>query len=76
MKKQRIEYDSAIDALIAVTKKLHTYEMKYNIDAEEFYNQFHNGEHDDTQDFIEWANAYQHYLALHHELDKRLSNVA
>lgn len=76
MKKQRIQYDSAIDALISVTKQLHTYEMEYHLDSEEFYDQFRKGKKGDSRDFIEWANAYQHYLALHHDLEQRLGHVA
>lgn len=76
MKKHHIQYDSPIDALVAVTKQLHTYEMKYSLETEDFYDQFRKGERGDSRDFIEWANAYQHYLALHQELEQRLTHVA
>ena len=76
MKKTRTQFDSPVDALIAVTKQLHSFEMKYNLESEAFYDEFQKGKRGDTPDFIEWANAYQHYLALHHELEAQLSHVA
>jgi len=30
----------------------------------------------DDIDFVEWSNDYQHYLAIRHELEKQLENVA
>jgi len=76
MKKQRLQYDSPVDALVAVTKRLHSYEMKYHTESEDFYDQFQKGERGDSRDFIDWANSYQHYLALHRELDQQLKHVA
>ncbi len=37
MRKQRIEYDSPVDALVAVAKRLNMYETRYKIISEEFY---------------------------------------
>jgi hypothetical protein len=39
MKKQIIQYTSPIDALIAVTKRLSTYENQQQMDSEESFDQ-------------------------------------
>ena len=64
MRKQRIEYNSSVDALVAVAKRLSVYEGQYNMMSEEFYDKFIKGQMGDTEDFIEWANNYRHYLDL------------
>ena len=37
MRKQTIEYTSPLDALVAVTKRLSTYESQQQMDSEEFF---------------------------------------
>jgi hypothetical protein len=69
MKKQRIEYDSPVDALVAVAKRLSIYETRYRMTSEEFFDKFSKGQLEDTEDFIEWANDYQHYIVLRHEIE-------
>ncbi|HAC64573.1 MAG TPA: hypothetical protein DCF68_13805 [Cyanothece sp. UBA12306] len=76
MRKQTIEYTSPLDALIAVTKRLSVYENQHKITSEDFYHQYNQGILSDDVIFIEWANDYRHYLALHQELEQRLNNVA
>ena len=44
MKKQTIQYTSPIDALIAVTKRLSTYENQQKMDSEEFFDQYSRGQ--------------------------------
>jgi len=58
MRKQKIEYDSPVDALIVITKRLSSYEDSYKITSEEFYDKFSKGEMEDSIDFTEWANDY------------------
>ena len=76
MRKQRIEYESPVDALIAVTKRLSTYEERYKMVSEEFYDRFCKGTLKDAIDFIEWSNDYQHYLAIKVKIEKLLRHVA
>lgn len=76
MRKQRIEYNTPIDALIAVAKKITLFETKYKLTSEDFYDQFSKGKLGDSNDFIEWANQYQHFLALKTEIEGCLRNVA
>ena len=76
MRKQTIQYSSPLDALIEVTKRLSILEQRYNMDSEEFFYQYSQGLLSDDVVFVEWANDYRHYLYLHHELDKKLKNVA
>ena len=76
MPKQRIEYFSPIDALIAVAKRLNSYEERYRLASEEFFDRFRKGLMDDSIDFVEWSNDYQHYIALKFDIEKRLQYAA
>jgi hypothetical protein len=76
MRKQIIEYTSPLDALIALAKQLTIYETQYNIESADFFDQYSQGQTSDDEDFVEWAGCYQHYLALHEELETKLKNVA
>ena len=73
MRKQTIKYSSALDALVAVAKRLSLYENQYKMDSEDFFNQYSQGMLSDDVVFIEWANDYRHYLALHQELEQKLN---
>ena len=64
MRKQRIEYNSPVDALVTIAKRLQSFEYCYKMTSEEFYNSFSKGQLDDSIDFTEWSNDYQHYLAI------------
>lgn len=76
MHKQRIEYASSLDALIAVTKRLGLYENQYHLNSEDFFDRYSNGQLTDDLEFIEWANDYRHYLALRLEVESALTYVA
>jgi hypothetical protein len=76
MRKQTIQYTSSLDALIAVVKRLSIYENQYKMDSEDFYNHYNQGKLSDDIMFIEWANDYRHYLALHQDLEQKLNRAA
>jgi len=76
MRKLRIEYDSSIDALVAIAKHLSTYETQYQITSEEFFNRFIKGQLEDSEDYIEWANDYKHYVMIRRDIEDQLHNVA
>ncbi len=76
MQRIRIEYDSNLDALVAISKRLSRSEKQYNMSSEEFYDKFSKGVMDDIIEFTEWANDYRHYLAIYRKLEKQLRNVA
>lgn len=76
MRKQRNEYNSSLDALLAVVKEIAVFESRYKLSSEDFYDQFTKGQAGDSIDFIEWANQYQHFLALKTEIEGYLRNVA
>ncbi|MFB2897286.1 antitoxin TumA [Aerosakkonemataceae cyanobacterium BLCC-F50] len=69
MRKQTIQYTSPLDALVAVAKRLSLYENQQKMNSEEFFNLYNQGLLPDDALFIEWANDYRHYLALHQELE-------
>ena len=75
MRKQRLEYDSPLDALVAVAKRLSIYEDRYHMVSEDFFDRFSKGQTDDSADFVEWANDYRHYLALRLDMERQLSHV-
>lgn len=76
MRKQRIEYDSELDALLDVAKRLSAFEIQHQVTSEEFFDKFRKGEMEDSADFVEWANDYRHFLALRNAMEDRLRNAA
>jgi len=76
MRKQRSEYDSPVDALVAVAKRLSVYEDRYQMVSEDFFDKFGKGQIEDSMDFVEWANDYQHYVAIRNDIERYLRNVA
>ena len=76
MRKERIEYGSSVDALVAVAKRLSIYENRYGMTSEDFYDEYQRGQKEDSIDFVEWANDYQHYVAIRSEIEKHLRHVA
>ena len=63
-------------AFIAVTKRLSIFEGKFGMSTEDFFDRFSKGQMDDSIDFIEWSNDYQHYLAIRFEIEKQIQNAA
>ncbi|MBN1347890.1 hypothetical protein JXJ21_00630 [candidate division KSB1 bacterium] len=76
MRKQKIEYSSPLEALIAIAKRLQTYENRFHITSEEFFDKFSKGQLEDSIDFTEWSNDYQHYLSIKFNIEGLLKNVA
>jgi hypothetical protein len=76
MLKQTIQYTSPVDALVAIAKRLNTYESQQGLTSEEFFHQYKSGQLSDDEIFIEWANDYQHYLAIRADLEKKLQHAA
>jgi len=76
MQKQTIQYDSAIDALVTIAKRLNSYEERFSLSSEEFYDKYTKGGLEDSIDFVEWSNDYQHYLTIRRDLEKHLQNAA
>ena len=76
MRKERVEYDSPVDALVAITKRLSVYEGRYDMTSEEFFDKFAKGQSKDSEDFVEWANDYRHYVAIRREIEVHLQHVA
>jgi hypothetical protein len=76
MRKQRIDYDSPVDALVAIAKRLSNYESQYQMESEEFFDKFCKGLSEDSEDFVEWANDYEHYIAIRGEIEGYLQQPA
>ena len=76
MRKEIIEYDSPVDALVSIAKRLNGYEKRCRLSSEDFFDNFSKGRMEDSLDFTEWANLYQHYLALRAKIEKHLRHVA
>ena len=75
MRKLKIEYDSRVDALVAISKRLSFYEGRNKMESEDFFDRFSKGQMEDSEEFVEWANYYQHYLALRQDVDERLRHA-
>lgn len=76
MKKQRETFTSPLDALVAVSKQLSVFEKQRGMESETFFDRYQKGMIDDDADSVEWANTYQHYVALHQQLESQLRVAA
>ena len=76
MRKQRDIYTSPLDALVSVSKQLSLYENQLGMDSETFFDRYQKGLVGDEAESVEWANAYQHYVALHQQLESQLRVAA
>jgi hypothetical protein len=76
MQKQRIEYESPLDALIAITKRLSLYENRQQMTSAEFFDRYNRGELPDDLEMVEWAADYRQFLGLRQDVEQRLQNAA
>ena len=76
MRKKTISYDSPLDALIEISKRLQAYESRYKMRSEAFFDQYSKGLLADDAEFLEWSNDYRHYLALRRDIESRLRHAA
>ncbi|CAN2041462.1 conserved hypothetical protein [Candidatus Magnetomoraceae bacterium gMMP-15] len=76
MQKKILEYSSPVDALVTVIRRLSTYEKCHKITSKDFFDKYNKGQIKDSVDFVEWANDYQHYMALRIEIESHLRHVA
>jgi hypothetical protein len=74
--KQRLTYDSALDALVAVAKQLSLFEERHRLSSEDFYHRYSEGQMEDSVEFVEWSNAYQHFISLRGMLEKQICHAA
>ncbi len=76
MQKHQILYDSPVESIVALAKRLSFYEKDYGLSSEDFFDKFSKGKMKDSIDFTEWPNDYQNFLSLKLELQKRLNHAA
>ena len=76
MRKEAVQFDTPLDALLAVARRLSPYEAEFGIETEEFFAKYSKGEMGDDARVIYWANDYRHYVALRSALDKKLHEAA
>jgi hypothetical protein len=76
MIKKRIEYDSPVEVLIAIAKRLNALESRYRKSSEDFFDQYTKGDLEDSVDFVEWANDYRHFLAIKLDLEEMMRHAA
>ena len=76
MQKQKIIYDSPVEAIVVLAKRLSVYEARHRLSSEEFFDQYKKGLFEDSIDFIEWSNDYQNFLSLKLELENIVSHAA
>jgi hypothetical protein len=76
MKKITIQFDSQLDALVDLAKRLAKFENRFNLASENFFDRFTKGHIEDSEEYTEWANDYWHYLSIRREIVQRLHNAA
>lgn len=76
MIKEVVELKSPLDTLVYISKRLASFEAKYKMSSEEFYDKYTKGLAGDDIDATEWANDYRHYLEVRHSVEGQLRRVA
>jgi hypothetical protein len=76
MQEIRTVYTTALDALLAVTKRLSLLEARHSMSSEMFCGRYSKGEMGDDEEVIDWANDYQNCLVFRRDLEYRLHNAA
>ena len=76
MQKLKTTYDSPLEAIVVLAKRLSIFEERHRLSSEEFFDKYSKGLLDDSIDFVEWSNDYQNFLALKLELEDRLTHAA
>ncbi|MFQ5676869.1 MAG: antitoxin TumA [bacterium] len=76
MQKQKIIYDSPVEAIVVLAKRLSLFEERHRLSSEDFFDKFSKGLLDDSIDFVEWSNDYRNFLSLKLELEDRLTHAA
>jgi len=73
--KQRITYDSELDALVACGEAAEPIRGPLSISSEDFFHRFSSGQMEDTVEFVEWSNAYRHFLSLRGIIEKQVCHA-
>jgi len=76
MAKETIEFQTPVEALVHISKRLAAFETKNKMSSEEFYDKFCKGQTDDSIDNIEWANNYRHYIEIKNDVEQQLKRAA
>lgn len=76
MNKETIVYDTPLDALLAITKRLVRYETDSGMTSEVFFERYSRGQLGDDVQFVDWANDYRHYQALRQEVERLMRAAA
>jgi hypothetical protein len=58
--RKKIEHDLSIFVFIFIAKPLIMNEDRHRMTSENFFYKYSKGQLDDSADFIEWVNGYQH----------------
>ena len=64
-----------LDDLLALSRKLLSFEQQYNMTSAEFYARYKRGEMGDDVDFVRWAGLYRLYRELKAEIEESLTMV-
>lgn len=76
MQKHTVIYDSPVDALVAVAKRLSTLEERYCMPSEDFFHKYSAGQMGDSIDFVEWSNSYMHFMSIRERIERKLRHAA
>ena len=64
-----------LDALLALSRQLLSFEQEYSMSSDEFYVRYKRGEMGDDIDFVRWSGCYRLYHELKDEIEKSLEMV-
>ncbi len=76
METEGMLYNSPLGALTVLTQRLGTYESRFHMESEVFFDKYCKGLMQASRDFTAWANDYDHYIMLKIEMDRCFHGVA
>jgi hypothetical protein len=70
MRKVKIDYDSRVDALVAVSKRLSAYEGRNKMESEDFFDRFLKGQTEDSEEDEAQRRRWTFYEAVNIECNQ------
>lgn len=65
-----LECSSPLEDFIQIIRDMTQYEMRHQMDSQEFFTRFQSGALGDEMDYMRWANKYEIYLEMKSNLQQ------
>lgn len=75
VRKEAIQYESSIDTLVAIVKRLSNYEIQHHMSSEDFFSHYQSQQLLDDVTGSEWFDDYRHYIEIRAAIIQRLKDA-